>query len=76
MCPPEEAVVDTEKHPQSMSKPRAALKISVAKKTRKRELAISTAPGSQNPEINKRPRSSSSQGRKMEAMLMSVSGRI
>ena len=76
MCPPEEAAVDTEKHPQSMSKPRAELKISVAKKTRKRELAISTAPGSQNPKINKRPRSNSSQGRKMEAMLMSGSGRI
>ena len=76
MYPPEEDAVETEKHPQSMSRPRAELKISVAKKTRKRELAISTAPGSQNPKINKRPRSNSSQGRKMEAMLMSGSGRI
>ena len=76
MYPPEEDAVETEKHPQSMSKPRAALKISVAKKTKKRELAISTAPGSQNAKINERPRSNSNHGRKMEAMLMSGSGRI
>jgi len=76
MCPPEEVPADTEKHPQSMSKPLAELNISVAKKMRKRELQISTAPGNQNPKINKRPRGNSSQGRKMEAMLMSGSGRI
>ena len=76
MCPLEEAAVDTEKHPQSTSNPRAELNISVAKNMRKRELATSAAPGNQNPEINKRPRSSSSQGRKMAVRLIRAWGRI
>ncbi len=75
MCPPEEVAEDTEKHPQSMSRPRTELKTSEPKNTRKRALQISTAPGNQKPKINKRPRSNSSQGRMTEVRLMRVSGR-